>query len=44
MEDAVDVLILKDNTTTVEDYVTALHLVLRDQVCTIRDYSECMVG
>ncbi|KAK7014839.1 methyltransferase type 11 [Favolaschia claudopus] len=31
MEDTVDVLTLKDNTTTVEDYTTALHLLARVQ-------------
>ncbi|KAJ6502530.1 hypothetical protein C8R45DRAFT_622368 [Mycena sanguinolenta] len=31
MEDAVDVLTLKDNTTSVEDYTTALHLLARVQ-------------
>ncbi|KAJ6630853.1 hypothetical protein B0H10DRAFT_2160229 [Mycena sp. CBHHK59/15] len=31
MEDAVDVLTLKDNITTVEDYTTALHLLARVQ-------------
>jgi hypothetical protein len=32
MEDAVDVLTLKDNVTSVEDYTTALHLLARVQV------------
>lgn len=32
MEDAVDVLTLKDNVATVEDYSTALHLLARVQV------------
>lgn len=31
MEDTVDVLTLKDNTTSVEDYTTALHLLARVQ-------------
>jgi hypothetical protein len=32
MEDTVDILTLKDNTTSVEDYTTALHLLARVQV------------
>lgn len=32
MEDAVDVLTLKDNSTTPEDFATALHLLARVQV------------
>jgi hypothetical protein len=32
MEDAVDVLTLKDNSTTLEDFATALHLLARVQV------------
>ena len=33
IEDAVDVLTLKDNTSTPEDFATALHLLARVQVC-----------
>jgi nuclear pore complex protein Nup133 len=33
MEDTVDTLTLKDNTTTIENYRTALHLLSRDRVC-----------
>jgi nuclear pore complex protein Nup133 len=36
MEDTVDVLTLKDNTTSVEDYTTALHLLARVQVRLMR--------
>ena len=32
MEDAADILTLKDNTDSVEDYATALHLLARAQV------------
>jgi nuclear pore complex protein Nup133 len=32
MEDVVDVLTLKDNTSTMEDYATALHLLARVKV------------
>ncbi|KAJ7219294.1 hypothetical protein GGX14DRAFT_591296, partial [Mycena pura] len=34
MEDTVDVLTLKDNLTSLDDYTTALHLLARVQVCT----------